>query len=108
MWALQSRLSPKTLRRELGQFDLQFRFALGDEVGNELAGDGAKAEAEHGVAGGNDGVLQTGDRADAGKTVRGGGAQAGPRLDSIEITLFEGRKKSSKRLDDALHTFVAD
>ena len=69
MWALQSRLSPKTLRRELEQIDLQFWFALSDKVGNELAGDGAEAEAKHGVAGGDGGVLHAGDRADARKAI---------------------------------------
>ena len=62
-------LSPKTLRRELEQSYLQFRFALSDEVSNEFAGDRAEAEAKHGMAGGDGSVLYAGDRADARKAI---------------------------------------
>ena len=69
---------------------------------NQLTGNGCEAEAEHGVAGGDGGVSEAGDGADAGETIGSAGAKAGPRLNAGEIVRREGGEEFAEAFDDAL------
>ena len=56
----------------------------------------------HGVASGDGRVSEDGDGADAGETVGGAGAQAGPRLNADEIVRRKGGEEFAEAFDDAL------
>ena len=62
---------------------------VGEEIGDEAAGDGGEAEAHHGVAGGGDEVGEVFDLAEVRDAVRRDGAQAGPGLDVGEVFFTE-------------------
>ena len=73
-----------------------------------MAGDRAEAEAEHVVAGGDGGILEAGDGADAWEAVGGAGPQTGPRLDASEVVRTEGGEELAKALDNALQSGAVD
>ncbi len=50
-----------------------------DELGDDLSGDGAEAEAEHGVAGGDLEVIPFASGSEVGEAVGGYGAESGMR-----------------------------
>ena len=54
------------------------------------------------MAGGDGGVGEAGDGADAGEAVGRAGAQAGPWLDAGEIVRGEGGEEFAEAFDDAL------
>ncbi len=80
----------------------------GEELGHEFAGDGAEAEAEHGVTCGDGEVGVLAAATDIGKAVRRHGAEAAPGGNASEVGGSEVGEIVGDCVDDALDSLGVD